>query len=61
MPVLIARLKFFESAGASMEEESLINLVEKLSYPVEFVFLRVLIILVISDSEMDNEIDSWFK
>ena len=42
-----------------MEEESLINLVEKLSYPVEFVFLRVLIILVISDSEVLNKKIEW--
>ena len=52
MPVSIARLKICASAGASMEEESLINLVEKLSYPVELVFLRVFIIFMISDSEV---------
>ena len=48
IPVLIERLKIFSSAGAIMGTESLTNLVEKSSYPVEFVFLSDLIVTSIS-------------
>ena len=52
IPELIARFKIFASAGANMEEESLTNLIEKLSKPVELVFLRDFMVLVISDSDV---------
>ena len=55
MPVSIARFTIFVSAGASKAAESLINLVEKLSWLVELVFLRVLIIFRISDSVVWNK------
>ena len=54
IPVCIERLKSFTSAGARIEDESLMNLVEKLSKPVEFVFFSDFIILMISDSVVLN-------
>ena len=39
-PVCIDRLKSFTSAGAKIGAESLMNLVEKLSNLVEFVFFQ---------------------
>ena len=48
LPAFIERLKMLTSVGASIEAESLMNLVEKLSYPVELVFLRDFIIFIIS-------------
>ena len=53
-PVCIEILKSFTSAGAKIEEDSLMNFVEKLSNPVEFVFFSDFIIFKISDSVVLN-------
>ena len=42
------RLKIFTSAGARMGRDSLINLVEISSCPVELLFFRFLTVLIIS-------------
>ena len=52
MPVCIDKLKIFTSAGAKIEEESLTNLVVKSSYPVELLFLRLQIAVLISSSDI---------
>ena len=53
-PVWMQRLNNLTSAGASIEIESLMNLVEKLSNPVEWVFFRDFMILSISGSDVFN-------
>ena len=50
MPVWIDKLKSFTSAGAKIEEDSLTNFVVKSSYPVELLFLRLQIALLISST-----------
>ena len=46
----MARLKFFSNAGMSMGAESLMNLVEKWSWPEELLFFRLIMVSFISFS-----------
>ena len=51
-PVLIVRLNSCSRAGANRGAESLTNMVEKPSYPVEFVFFSFFIVSRISDCDV---------
>ena len=54
IPVWMQRLNNLTIAGFSIEIESLMNFVEKLSNPVEWVFFKDFIILSISGSDVLN-------